>query len=669
MKPMSSIVLKENTDAELKIIENQNNKFKIDFKVFGKNIFQNLILTVNAYSNDLTDPIPIKCVWKRVINDTQTFIQDINSNSYIPSAEDIGYIIEVEVTTHDDDKGNDKAFAQYGPIMIPNDIKHSLEMLLSQGEAKFSCYIYNIEEQVKSINRDIEIVMNYQEFKIIEKFPNSSPLILENIRLSSLNPIIRLHHLDTSRFSLNFIESRLTNYSDKEKGNNEEYGMLKTNIKSKYNLISMSKNQRELLYLLFHSFSIDEKLKSYKLFNSLNYKILPEEMKVGVIDLISEIKTLREENNVLMHNSNYYATENNSLKRELKDLEDDFQMTLEQLNNPNIKIEIDNDRDLRNITTNIDTSRILNNTVNNNLLDIKKQYDDLSVSHSSLISIQKALREENKSLQNKLDLSKNHSIDLNKEVVELNNKLSIMKEQSSILQKSNNFLTDLNNKITIERDDSLNEKKELKQKIDFLTLSQNNDKNKDSEEKTYLKEENNQLKVKLEKIEYDNSNFKIQNNMLKSQKDELIKEMTKYKNERDELALVIKNQKDMKIDLINSEIQEKDLTIKDLRNQIKCNNDKIALIESNYEKLLEKDKENQRSDYVANIKNDNYANNKINSSSILDESVYRIGREDYEEFDNYKREKDEYECQLLYLKSNNEAMKLELELLRQQIKK
>ena len=74
--------------------------YELTLLINGDSIFQNLILTANASKNG--EQIPIKCQWKRVYEESVITIQDINSYSYIPSAEDIGYIIEVEVASLDD---------------------------------------------------------------------------------------------------------------------------------------------------------------------------------------------------------------------------------------------------------------------------------------------------------------------------------------------------------------------------------------------------------------------------------------------------------------------------------------------------------------------------------------------------------------------------------------
>ena len=219
----ANYLLKENKEAEVKIISPEKCQFKLDFKAYGKNLFQHLVLTVNAYNindEDQMNPIPIKCVWKRVRNETQIYIQETSSNSYIPTAEDIGYLIEVEVTAIDM-KLKQTCLAQYGPIYMTSDVKNSLEMILGQGEAKFSCYLYSIEEQAKIPDKQLELIINWQELKILELKQDSNEVI-ESIKYNTNNPLIQLHHLDSTRFSLKFLETLVVGKESKIK---QEYNL------------------------------------------------------------------------------------------------------------------------------------------------------------------------------------------------------------------------------------------------------------------------------------------------------------------------------------------------------------------------------------------------------------------------------------------------------------
>lgn len=649
--------LNENKDAEAKILSTENPSFKLDFKVYGKNLFQNLILTVNAYAIDDKEqntPLPIKCFWKRVNNDTQIYIQENSSNSYIPTAEDIGYIIEVEVIGLEY-KDKSKAIAQYGPIYLADDVKNSLELILAQGEAKFSCYLFSLEDQSKIADKQIDIVLNYQEIKLLDVRQNGS-VEIESVRYNNYNPLIKLHSLDSTRFNLKFFESKFPEINDKS---NKD--VLSTKVKSEYNLIAMSKNQRELFYLLFQCFLVDEKIKNKKLFSYLNFKILPEEMKNGVMDLITEIKTLKEDNTILLHNSKFYQVENKNLKRELKELEEDFHLTMEQLNNPNLQIEVEKDYSLRNQVSN--TPKDNCNNQNLNYYDLKNKYESLKANYSSVVSKEKALREENQNFQMNFDLFKSKYEALISENKDLRSDIDLKNQEINSISKSNTFLTDLNNKISSENKELREKNSELTKENEQQKKKLSDNSNNNESELVKLKLKNQELLTNLENLEYEVKTLKVQNNMFKSQKELLSKEITSTSKDKESLQklhdddkLVIKDQAQT--------IIEKSEEVKNLKSEINSLNEKYNQLNQKYA-LLEIEKQN-----YANTNNYNYDGNqnyKFNNTSMLDESVYKIGREDYEDYDNYKKEKDEIECQLLFLKSNNEAQKLEIDILKSEI--
>lgn len=351
--------IKENTNEESSIkIWGENQHFSLDLKVFGMSIFQNLILTVTATGNNVNTNrtklsnnynsensiIPIKCTWKRFKNDTEISISNINTNSYIPTAEDIGYTLLVEAVPVDTGLyGEQPLYGQYGPIGMDLNIKNTLELLLTSGGTKFSCFLFDNESQEKKTDREIIVHINSVGIKLTEIDYNGKEKILESVKLHHLNPHITLNTKDSQRFYLKFFKFDFLEENENSKasikGNNKQNNLtekdftkLKQEIKSEYDLIAMSKQCRELIYLLIQIFLIDEKLNNSKLFTCANYNLLPQDTKIGVTDLITEIKTLREENNVLINNMKILSEVNCNLKQEMKDLEEEFQASLETIN-------------------------------------------------------------------------------------------------------------------------------------------------------------------------------------------------------------------------------------------------------------------------------------------------------------------------------------------------
>ncbi len=187
--------------------------------------------------------------------------------------------------------------------------------------------------------------------------------------------------------------------------------------------------------------------------------------------------------------------------------------------------------------------------------------------------------------------------------------------------------------------------------------------NNNESELSKLKIKNQELTSNLENLEYEVKTLKVQNNMFKSQKDLLTKEISTTTKDKENLQKIHDEDKLVIKDQAQTIIEKNDEN-KILKQEIHSLNEKYSQLNQKYT-LLEIEKQN-----IANANTYNYDGNqnyKYNNTSVLDESVYKIGREDYEDYDNYKKEKDEIECQLLFLKSNNEAQKLEIDALKSEI--
>lgn len=658
-----SNVLSENTEAEIKILNPEKKlPFKIDFRAYGKSIFQNLVLTVNAFSNsneDLQTPIPIKCAWKRVKNNEEIYIQDVTTNSYIPTAEDIGYIIEVEINPYDGigiEGSENTAFAQYGPVKLTSDVKNTLEMILTQGQSKFLCFLYNLEDQSKVPDKQIELILNYDELRLVE-ITQKDTKELERIKYSKNNPLIKLNALDSSRFYLKFYEGDFFVKNEK----NLISDTFNIKLKSEYNLIAMSKNQRELLYLVLQCFVIDERIKNSKLFSNLNYKTLPDDLKNGVIDLITEIKNVNEENSILLHNSKFYQVENYRLKKELKELEDDFQFTMEQINNTNLKLDLNVNQSNKGNEINLNKNKDKEKEIKESNIELKKQIEELKTINSSSISKEKAIREELKKFKIDYEIINNKYENL---INELNGAIKTQSDKDGEIQslkKANLYLSELNNR----NNEVINEITENNRKNELLIIDLNKKLSSDYSENTKieltnLKADCFELKARYDEAIHENQQLKVQINVFKNQKDQIAKELNLLIKDKEDLRKINEELKD--------QIKTKDSVLakqqEDLKNY-KSKNDKFIkeLYESEqkYQVLLV-EKNN-----IANAIYDGNQNIKSNTTSLLDESVYKIGRDEYEEYNNYQREKDELEGIIMCLKSNNEAHKIEIDSLKNQL--
>ena len=218
----------------------QASSYKLNLKISGKSIFQNLILTASAIKND--EQIPIKCHWKRIYEETIITIQDINSFSYMPNGEDIGYIIEVEVFSLDDPE--DKAVAQYGPIIIDKDMENAIELFLTSGK-NFNLYLFDSNTQEKVKDKEYILYLKNDELILSHYDLRGKEIILEKCIYSQLNPIIKLSPTNVNKINFIFIDYDSNNNKNEFDNNfnnkNEEITYKK---KNEYEFIAMSKQNR-----------------------------------------------------------------------------------------------------------------------------------------------------------------------------------------------------------------------------------------------------------------------------------------------------------------------------------------------------------------------------------------------------------------------------------------
>ena len=88
------ITINPNEEKKVRYIKKSQN-YDLTLQINGKTIFQNLILTASAKCENEKGEliqVPILCKWKRINKDTIIYIKNINSFSYMPNGEDIGYI-------------------------------------------------------------------------------------------------------------------------------------------------------------------------------------------------------------------------------------------------------------------------------------------------------------------------------------------------------------------------------------------------------------------------------------------------------------------------------------------------------------------------------------------------------------------------------------------------
>ena len=637
IKPKSKILpINQSLSNQTKIIKNNLN-YNISLQIHGNSIFSNLVLTASATPLNSTTQLPIKCIWKRVHNSTVIFIKDINSFSYMPNAMDIGYLIEVEVSLLENP--NENCIIQYGPIEMDKDIKNAIEILLTNGSTKFNLNVFDKIKQEKIYNKELILYLNNNELKLVDIDFNHNETILEKVKYNFFNPNVKLNSTNQNRFNLTFFEFD-SNFKNENIEINNNIN-IKEKIKSEYELIAMSKQNRELIYLIIQFFIIDEKIKNNKIFSMVNYSSFDYETKIGITELIGELKIIKEENNIYMKNMKILKNENLRLNKNLKDLEEDFHITMKNINdNNNFNSNFNNlNNNFNNLNNNFNNN--LNNNLNKNVSlltendNYKIKFNDLNDLYNSLIAKEKALNEEKNELNKKNENLNKINNNNSKLISDLKEKNSNLENDIEIINKNYNTINEENKKL--KNDLKLNENK-----IKILEENLNNLKN---DLKKFNNNENNINKETLEKLTFENKNLIQQRNMLSNQKSDYKNQIEKLKNENSKLILESKNSKE-KFDNLNNKFNK-------LNEEFNLLNENKLILENDNKTLKE------INNNLNNIINNNNKNININNS--YSSINIKITPEEYEEYDNLRKEKDENDAIILQLKSNNNAKDLEIE--------
>lgn len=642
-------------DNEDKIKISGNFSFFFDFKVIGKSVFQNLVITASGYTFNQykeKEVIPLKYIWKRVNGQSTRYMEEINSNSYIPTAEDIGHTIELEAYSLD--QNSEVAYASFGPITLDDDMKNTLELLLSAGGTKFSCFQYNIKENEKDKDKEIIVYVNSNEFKLTETFFDGKEKVLEQVKYHSLNPRIKLHPFDTKRLALTIYEYNL-NGDEKKSCNSTE--LISEQVKTEYHLVAMSKQCRELIYLLIQCFLIDEKLKNNKLFNTINYNYLQFDSKIGVLDLISELKALREENTILLSNNAILEKDNMNLKREMADLEMDTQITLQAIKTSHYgNIDSTTPGNITGISNNnFSNTNVCNNGItninnvavnfsNDNFNSLRKKYDQLSLDYTKLLSKEKATKENVSKLTLDYEIAKNCIESLKTELTVFKDRNNSSLNEITSLEKKSKYLNENLSQVQKEATHFKSENEGLniiKQQFEEFKIS-NKDDTKSTKEyielmKNFEKQEKTNKTLTHEKDQLLNIK-----NVLQTQKDILSKEFEKVRKEKADFELSsLKN---------NNENDSLRVRIGDYEEKVKIMNQ----METN----LKREISNLKTKFdVLEIQ----FNTVKSTANINNEKGHFISEEEYEELDNLRREKDEVEALILKLQSNDLAKQKEID--------
>ena len=620
--------------------------YELNLKISGKSIFQNLIITASATKND--EQIPIKCLWKRIHEETIITIENINSLSYMPNAEDIGYKIQVEVYSLDDPK--DIAIAQYGPIIIDKDMENAIEHFLTSGK-NFSLNLFDQNTQEKVKDKEYILYLKNDELVLSNYDLKGKEIILEKCIYSQMNPIIKLNPTNATHINFIFIEYDSNNNENEYENNfnnkNEEITYKK---KNEYEFVAMSKQNRELIYLLIQFFVIDEKIKNNKLFSLINCDSIQTDEKFGITELIGELNMLKNENMLTLKNMNKLSQKNKKLSDDYKDLEEGFRITLSQINEKDSYIQ----KEIYKVNKKSSNYTIEKNKSYKKNNELKKEYDKINNSYNLLLLQQKEHQNEKNILLKKEANTKN-KLNYN------NNNLKIIKEKNNKLEKELKIADEKLNKLKEEYNNV--KKRYEKYKIELNELKEENSKliqtNKENINIDKNKNEIMSIKKNNENLMNENKQLLNERDLLNNEKSKINKEIEKTKEEKEELEREYDNLKHNNNN--ETEVNNNNEIIIDLKNinqnikneyqKIKEEYDALILEQKNLQDLYDKGKNN-------NINNNNNLNVSVSMASV---NGYQLSPEEFEEYDMLKKNKDENEALIMQLKSNNQAKELEKE--------
>ena len=623
-----------------------------DFKLLinGKSIFENLILTVIATKKG--EQIPIKCHWKRIYDESIITIQNINSYSYIPNGEDIGYIIEVEVYSLDEPK--DIAIARYGPIIIDKDMENAIELFLTSGK-NFNLYLFDEKTQDKIKDKEYILYLKNDEIILSNYDMNGKEHILEKCFFSQHNPIIKLNPTNVNKIKFTFINyDSDNNKEDIEYLNNfnKENNEIICGKRNEYEFITISKQNRELIYLLIQFFIIDEKIKNNKIYSLMNSESIQIDEKLGITDLVGELNLIKNQNKNALKKTEKLNEMNKKLNDDYKILEENFRITLSQINEKNSNLRIKEEIYKANERAESNNNIIKQNKESiNKINELKKDYEELNNEYKNLIS-----------KEQDLDFDKN--ILVNKEN-ESQNKLLNIQDSLQILKEKNNSL-----KIEINiSKEKLNKAKEEYNNLKLKLDSRKNKLNKlNKENENYLLksaeyEKINKNKNEIEKMKKNNETLLKENKNLLKERDILNQEKSELTNELEKIQKEIRELNDNNNNIISTENNDIIAELKEINENRKK---EIKKIKDEYEALNNEQKSLQENYDKIQNKN-NFLNQSIISMSVASVNGYQLSPEEFEEYDLLRKNKDENDALILQLKSNNQAKEVEKQELKEML--
>ena len=634
--------------------------FELILQISGKTILQDLILTANSINNN-GDPTPIKCQWRRLKSEEEKMnLKNINSLSYMPNAQDLGYYMEVEAENLD--HLGDIAIARYGPISLDRETGIIIEKMNNYEKTSFNLITY--KEKIK--NKNFILELGKKEIKLYNIDQKGKKNILERCKYSLVNPSIELSNANVNQFTISFAQLNNNDSNNNINNNNSESNSNSNNIsfftevdnsdiyssdikiKNEYEFSTKNKQIRELIYIIIKYNLLNIKLRSFKIFRPANYNVIPSEIKNGIFKLMGDLKIQKEQNVILQKNIKYLKYVNTQLNEECTTLEEDCKITMDKINGREPDYE-------QGLGTSSNGNFYKNDLSIKNLKVSEEEWkikvDELKKMYNSLLAKQKAINEEKTLLK---DRDKN-----NLKLIEQNNE--IIKDLESKEKTIENEIKEYNKNLLILNNDKLKMKKmidDIGEQIKIIQEKNNTLKNEIKEENEKnnekIKNEINLIKQNNENLNYENKNLIMQKDMLIKQKNKIIQELEELNGEKQ--SIINKRQKENKDkeNLFIENIQKENEFLQKEYEKIKDEYQFLILENLNLKDKYEKEKKSQ---------------NKVNMSTISNNTINQVSPDEYEEYENLRRNKDENEAIIMQLKNNSEKLDLEIQELKNKINK
>ena len=636
--------------------------FYLNLQISGKTILQNLIITAKA-NNHKGETIPIKCQWRRYKSETEKKnIKNVNSFSYMPNSQDIGYYIEVEVESLDN-IGN-ISIARYGPIVLDREAEILIEEMINYEKKCFDLVLCN--DKIK--NKNFLIELGKKEIKLYNIDAKGKKNLSERCKYSLVNPSLELSNANVTKFIISF--AQIINSDSNNQINNSDSNSMHSNnisyytevdnsdiyssdirIKNEYEFYTKNKQTRELIYIIIQYNLLNIKLRNCKIFRAVNYNVIPAEVKIGILKLINDLKIQKEQNVLLQKNIKYLEYVNSQLNEECNTLEENCKVTMDKINGREPDLE-----------QGVGTSSNGNFYKNNNLSlknlktseeEWKYKVNELKKKYNSLMAKQKAINEEKIILINK-DNENYKMIGKNEE--EINDiKTKNDKFENEIKNNNKNLFILNNDKLKLKQnlEDIEHQLKLIQERNNSL---KNEIKNENDLNNQKIKNEINEIKQSSENLNYENKNLIMQKEMLSKKKNDLIEEIKNLKKEKEEIISNKKINEKKESDKLIENLQKENYSLQSEYEKIKDDYQMLILENINLKEIYEKDKRAQNQ-------------NKVNMSTISNNTIYQISPDEYEEYENLRKNRDENEVVIMQLKNRSDTLELEIKELKNKINK